>query len=62
MVGFLHVITSRQTGKVGGLGFLKLVSVFKEASQDFIFHFLHNKAAKKLKNHRRIHRKYRFEF
>ncbi len=28
-------------------GFLKLVIVFKEASQDFIFHFLHNKVAKK---------------
>jgi hypothetical protein len=29
--------------------FLKLVSVFKEASQDFIFYFLQNKTAKKLK-------------
>ncbi len=28
---------------------LKLVSVFKEVSQNFIFHFLHNKAAKNLK-------------
>ncbi len=32
-------------------GFLKLVSDFKEASQDFIFHFLHNKQVKKFKNH-----------
>jgi hypothetical protein len=35
-------------------GFLKLVrgkySIFIEARQDFIFHFLHNKAAEKLKN------------
>ncbi len=30
-------------------GFLKLVSVFIEASQDFIFYLLHNKAAKNLK-------------
>jgi hypothetical protein len=29
-------------------GFLQLVSVFKEASQNLIFYFLHNKAAKKL--------------
>jgi hypothetical protein len=30
-------------------GFLQLVSVFIEASQNFIFYFLHNKAAKNLK-------------
>jgi hypothetical protein len=30
-------------------GFFHLVSVFIEASQNFIFNFLHNKAAKKLK-------------
>jgi hypothetical protein len=44
---FLNAATSslkRVTGRI-----LKLVSVFKEASQDFIFHFLHNKAAKNLK-------------
>jgi hypothetical protein len=29
--------------------FLQLLSVFIEASQNFIFYFLHNKAAKKLK-------------
>jgi hypothetical protein len=38
--------------------FLKLVSIFKEASQDFIFHFLHNKASKKFKNHLHIYKKY----
>jgi hypothetical protein len=30
-------------------GFLQLVSVFIEASQNFFFSFLHNKAAKNLK-------------
>jgi len=31
--------------------FPELVSVFIEASQNFIFYFLHNKAAKKFKNY-----------
>jgi hypothetical protein len=30
-------------------GFFQLVSVFIDASQNFIFYFLHNKAAKNLK-------------
>jgi hypothetical protein len=37
--------------------FLKLISVFKEASHDFIFHFLHNKAAKHFEDQRRIYTK-----
>ncbi len=40
--------------------FSQLVSVFIKASQNFIFYFLHNKAAKKFKNYRRIYRKYWF--
>ncbi len=34
--------------------FLQLVSVFIEASQNFIFYFLHNKAAIKFKNYRYV--------
>ncbi len=34
-------------------GFLQLEGVFIEASQNFIFYFLHNKAAKKIQNYRR---------
>ncbi len=43
-------------------GFLKLVSAFIETSQNFIFYFLHNKAAEKFKNYGRINRKYWFDF
>ncbi len=43
-------------------GFLKLVSVFIEASQNFSIYFLHNKAAKKFKNYRRMYRKYWLAF
>ncbi len=43
-------------------GFLQLVSVFIEASQNLIFYFLHNKAAKKFKNYRRMYKKYWFDF
>ena len=45
--GFLNAETSslkRLTGRI-----FKISKCFKEATQDFIFHFLHNKAAKKLK-------------
>jgi hypothetical protein len=37
---------------------LELVSVSKEASQNFRHDFLNNKAAKKFKNHQHTHRKY----
>jgi hypothetical protein len=43
-------------------GFLQLVSVFIEASQNFIFYFLYNKAAKKFKICQHIYRKYWFDF
>jgi hypothetical protein len=32
------------------------------ASQNFIIYFLHNKAAKKFKNYRRMYKKYWFDF
>ncbi len=36
----------------------KLVSVFIEVSKNLNFHFLYNKASKKIKNHQRIYTKY----
>jgi hypothetical protein len=42
--------------------FSQIVSVFIAASHNFISYFLNNKAAKKLKKHRRLYRKYRYWF
>jgi hypothetical protein len=44
--------------KIPKTGRIFTVSVFVEASQNFIFSFLHRKATKKFKNNRRIYRKY----
>ncbi len=42
---------------------LQLISIFKEASKNFILIFLYNyKQAKKFKNHLRMSRKYLFNF
>ncbi len=38
-------------------GFLQLVSVLIEESQNYIFYFLHNKVATKFDNYRHIYRK-----
>ncbi len=43
-------------------GFSQLLSVFIEASQNFVFNFLHNKAVNKFTNYQRIYKKNSFDF
>ncbi len=54
--GILNAATSSLKRVIRAI--FKFGSVFNEASQDFIFHFLYNKAAKEFKTHRRLFRKY----
>ncbi len=58
--GFLNAATSFWTRLL--VGFLNLISVFKEANKNLAFDFVSNKDLQNFKNHKRIYRKYWFNF